>query len=565
MNANPDTMKMVSHVARDLLQSASHFRSEAAAVWEYVVNSLQYVDDGVTPKVQVLVNQKLREIRIADNGAGMSADDLRRFFTMHGENLARRKGRPGRGKFGTGKSAAFGIASSLRVETVRNHKKNIVELDRALVSQSDGNSIELRWLAKDETADEPNGTTVVIGDILLPRIKTQPIIEYIERNLQIFRARLPEVAVNEHVCVYQEPAVAETIEFHTTGEQQKVLGDITLTVKVSASPLPEQDQGISITAGLGNLVAIETCGIEKKEMGNYLFGDIDVPALEAADTPIEPYDPSRSLSLNLNHPMAMALIQFIAPRLDEVRRNQVRKLRDVRKTEEARRLNKLAEQIAQMLNEDFRHVASRLQDIRSASSRVGPIGSRFGGTRDTGQEEDGFVLGVDQPGEIDESESKAAQDHDQKPNAFPRAAPNVPAAGRSSQDGESSVDQSGGEGKKRNPRGGFSVDYRNLGAEADRSKYDPVSLSILINLDHPVVSAALGNAGVEDLAFRRLSYEIAFSEYSIAFGYEKAKVDPDMPPEDVLFEVRSTLNRISTKAAMFYSESMKSDKSTSKH
>lgn len=557
MITSADTMKMISHVARDLLHSASHFRSEAAAVWEYVVNSLQYVDEGITPKVQVLVNQKKKEIRIADNGAGMSANDLRRFFTMHGENIERKRGRPGRGKFGTGKSAAFGIANSLRVETIHNRKKNVVELDRELVSKSDGSSIQLRWLIKDEATNLPNGTTIVIGDILLPRIKTQPIIEYIERNLQIFRARMPEVAVNEHVCLYQEPAVAETLEFHPTEEQQKVLGDITLTIKVSASPLSEQEQGVSVTAGLGNLVAIETCGIEKKEMGNYLFGDVDVPALESADTPIEPYDPSRSLSLNLNHPVSMALIQFIAPRLDEVRRDQVRKLRDIKRTEDARRLSRLAEQIAQMLNDDFRHVASRLQDIRSASSRVGPIGSRFGGTRDTGQEEEGFVQGVDQPGEVDEGGSNGDKEHDRKPNAAPRPAPNVPVVGKPDQDGRTSVDPSGGTGKKRNPRGGFSVDYRNLGAEADRSKYDPVSLSILINLDHPVVSAALGSAGVEDPAFRRLSYEIAFSEYSIAFGYEKAKADPDMPPEDVLFEVRSTLNRISTKAASFYGASAK--------
>lgn len=555
MNASPDTMKMVSHVARDLLQSASHFRSEAAAVWEYVVNSLQYVDEGVTPKVQVLVSQKKKEIQIADNGMGMSANDLQRFFTMHGENTERQRGRPGRGKFGTGKSAAFGIASSLRVETIRNKKKNVVELDRDLVGKSDGSSIPLRWAARDEAVDLPNGTTIVIGDILLSRIKTMPIIEYIERNLQTFRARLPEVAVNEHVCTYQEPAVAETIEFHPTAEQQKTLGDVTLTIKVSASPLSEQDQGISITAGLGNLVAIETCGIEKKEMGNYLFGEVDVSALEASDTPIEPYDPSRSLSLNLNHPVSLAVIQFIAPKLDEVRRTQVRKLREIKKTEDARRLSKLADQIAQMLNDDFRHVASRLHDIRSASSHAGPISSRFGGTRDTGQEEEGFVQGVDQPGDVDEQELSPNEPADPRPNPEPRPAPNIQVAGTPEANGQASVDPSGGTGKKRNPRGGFSVDYRNLGAEGDRSKYDPVSLSILINLDHPVVSAALGNAGVEDLTFRRLSYEIAFSEYSIAFGYEKARIDPDMPPEDVLFEVRSTLNRISTKAASFYRSS----------
>jgi hypothetical protein len=54
-------------------------------------------------------------IRIADNGCGMSVPVLNHFFQMHGENLERRAGRLGRGKFGTGKSAALGIANTLCV------------------------------------------------------------------------------------------------------------------------------------------------------------------------------------------------------------------------------------------------------------------------------------------------------------------------------------------------------------------------------------------------------------------------------------------------------------------
>lgn len=302
------------------------------------------------------------------------------------------------------------------------------------------------------------------------------------------------------------------------------------------------------------MVAIETGGIEKKEMGNYLFGEVDVPSLETAEVPIEPYDPSRSLKLNLNHPVSMALVQFIAPKLDEVRRAQVAKLRDIRKTEDARRLSKLAERIAAMLNDDFREVASRLQAIRSVASQSGPIGSRFGAVNGSANVEEGYVEGLAQPGSVEELEKVEPDIQEPKPKPKPRPAPDILPAGSPDADGKSSVDPSGGSGKKRNPRGGFSVDYRNLGTDADRSKYDPVSLSILINLDHPVVSAALGGVGVEDPTFRRLSYEIAFSEYAIAFGYEKAKVDPDMPPEDVLFEVRSTLNWISAKAAVLYGD-----------
>ena len=47
---------------------------------------------------------------------------------MHGENIDRKAGRPGRGRFGTGKSAAFGIGDVLRLTTVRNGKRSKVEL-----------------------------------------------------------------------------------------------------------------------------------------------------------------------------------------------------------------------------------------------------------------------------------------------------------------------------------------------------------------------------------------------------------------------------------------------------
>src|SRR5262249_41723115 len=97
-------MKVKSHVGRDLLASAAAFKTEAAAVWEYVVNGLQYVDRGVTPRISVQVHQPEGAITVSDNGRGMTDKDLHHFFTMHGENMERLAGRPGRGKFGTGKA-----------------------------------------------------------------------------------------------------------------------------------------------------------------------------------------------------------------------------------------------------------------------------------------------------------------------------------------------------------------------------------------------------------------------------------------------------------------------------
>lgn len=66
------------------------------------------------------------------------------------------------------------------------------------------------------------------------------------------------------------------------------------------------------------------------------------------------------------------------------------------------------------------------------------------------------------------------------------------------------------------------------------------------------MKAALADGKVEDPTFRRLSYEIAFSEYAMALGYEEVTEDPNIPADDVLYIVRSSLNRIAAAAAALY-------------
>lgn len=127
------------------------------------------------------------------------------------------------------------------------------------------------------------------------------------------------------------------------------------------------------------------------------------------------------------------------------------------------------------------------------------------------------------PGDIERATGK---DNTAKIGKMGRPDPKVSRRGSPNEDGMASVDPADGAGQmSKKPRGGFNVEYRNLGEDSDRSKYD--DLRILINLDHPVVRNALRSGGVEDLNFRRLSYEIAFAEYSIALAYEMAKQDPD--------------------------------------
>ena len=546
-----EKLNLTSHVGRDLLAAAASFKNEAAVGWEYVVNSLQYVDEGVLPKVHVVIKPRLKSMEIRDNGRGMEAEGLRQFFTMHGENVDRLRGRAGRGKFGTGKSAAFGIGKLLRVDTVRNGIRNVVELHRDMIEKSTGEDIPLKWIVQNEKTDFPNGTTVAIEEIFLPKLKTNSIIDYVERHLQIFRALKPDVAVNEHVCQYREPTITESRTFKPNVQQAAIIGDVELEVKVAAAPLPEVEQGVAISSGHGNLVAIETGGIERKDFGNYLFGHVDVPALEHSDSPMEPYDPTRSLQLNPQHPVAAALLAFVGASLEEVRREQVAKLNEAKKTEQARRLNQSGQEIAELLNKDFEKIMGRLQDIRSASARAGVSGAQFGGSAQGGVEEGVWVEGIAQPGEVETAtgteESPASEKVANRPD------PEIARRGELDPDGSGSVDPAGGQrGKKQRPRGGFSVDYRDLGADAGRSKYDRNNLAILINLSHPVIKNVLKSNTIEDPEFRRLSYEIAFTEYSIALGYEMADQDPDIPADDLLYEIRTTLNRVSTAAASLY-------------
>jgi hypothetical protein len=175
MNETTHPMEVRSHVARDLLQNAALFKTDKLVVWEYVSNSLQYIDPGTTPVVEVKLDSKAKKISILDNGRGMDWDGLRNFFVMHGENLDRKLGQAGRGRFGTGKAAAFGIGDVLRVTTVKNRKRSRVELQRSdMEANQSGEPIPVRTIEKDIHCSRPNGTLVEIEAIVREVLWEEP-------------------------------------------------------------------------------------------------------------------------------------------------------------------------------------------------------------------------------------------------------------------------------------------------------------------------------------------------------------------------------------------------------
>lgn len=550
MTTSPE-LHVRSHVSRDLLQTAALFKNERQVVWEYVSNSLQYVEPGTSPIVRVRLDGKNRRITIDDNGRGMDWKDLRdNFFVMHGENVDRAAGRPGRGRFGTGKSAAFGIADVLRLTTVKAGKRTKVELRRTeLEAMKSGDPVPVAALEREVSTDQPSGTLIEIEGVHLRALDQPGVIHYIERHL----ARWPRdvtVIVNNHECEFTEPPIDRAEVFKPTPEEAAALGDVQLTIKVSKSPLDDDLRGISIfSKGVWHETTL--LGSEGKEMSEYLFGELDVPNLDDDKSTPPPFDASRSVKLNPDNELVKAIYAFIGPKLESVRKKLVDDQREHKASEEAKRLRQEATKIEAIINNDFNAFRRRLQKVRAATAGTGfdlSEGERDGG----GTGEDDFLFGGEEEATVT-SETGAVgktQAGDRKPKSeLPRRLNPVvePESAGDARGHREATDD-----RKPRPRGGFHIEFEDQGAESARATYVSEKRTIFINLEHPQIGAAKQGRGVEDPVFRRLAYEVAFSEYSVALASELENRGEYLDPSDPIVDIRETLNRVARQAAALY-------------
>ncbi|HFA59375.1 MAG TPA: hypothetical protein ENJ83_01655 [Rhodospirillales bacterium] len=537
-----------SHVGRDLLQNAALFRHEKQVVWEYVANSLQYVDHGTQPVVRVHINKKAKRISIRDNGRGMTWDDLQNnFFVMHGENIDRKLGKPGRGMFGTGKSAAFGIGKILRITTVRSGKRSKVELRRSDIEKmNSGDPVPVVVIEKEVPTSESNGTLVEIEDIFRKSIDRGAITRFIEQHI----ARWPNatVSVDNRLCEYNEPPIAEEIRVRAEDERSKsALGDVELVIKVSKSPLEREQNGIAIfSQGVWHETTLAGC--EGKEMAQYILGEIDVPVLANDTSPVPPFDLSRSMQLNRENELVRHLLSFIGTHVDRVRRRLVEQERQRRQTEEVKRLEREAAEIAKILNDDFNALRTRLAQMaarKPGGSDLYPEAGEVNATSpllDPGEDIDAEPADIDGGAGQGSGEATEGREPPDLGEFLQRSdRENAPAKGKDSKS----------ERVKR-PRGGFSVEFRKLGETEARAKYEREKRTIYINLDHPQLTQALGLASIEEPAFRRLAYEVAFAEYAIALAYEMSDEGHFIDLEEPIFEIRRVLDRVTRAAAHLY-------------
>jgi hypothetical protein len=476
----------------------------------------------------------------------MSRTDLVRFFTMHAENDQRAAGKVVRGRFGTGKSAAFGIGESLQVATVKDGLRNVVELNRAdIAAARDGKAFEVRHLVIDEATDDPTGTTITVGGIPQRPKDVGETVKYIEKRLGRFR-QAHVVSVNNHLVEQEEQPYTDERLF------ERSIGPLTagstkplrLTIRISPTPLSSESNGVDILSQ-GIWHELTLAGLERAEHADYLFGFVDVPSLEDDAGPIPAFDNTRSGRLNPANPLVAELYAWIAESLENVRQDLIRRDRERRRSAEARRLQQEADRIAEVLNRDFDQWRS---DFRKAAGRIGGDVGHYGPT--------GGAQGVVLPGDGDEAsqlEMSGPQRGDGRRGTGAGREGDEARPGSGLRPGQATGAPTGddGEGRRRR-RGGFAIAYEHATEGEERSRYDEESRAIFINLDHPQIAAA-AKEGIDSRPFRQLSYEVAFAEYALALPMDMAQAQGAIfDAQDAIFEARLTLSRITRQAASLY-------------
>lgn len=529
-------IEVTSHVSRDFLQNAAYFSTMPKLVWEYVANSLDAAKENSPVYVSVEITS--HEVTVSDNGRGMSREELNNFFQMHGENVWRKRGKRVRGRFGTGKCAAFGLADYLRIDTVQNGLKNVVELCRQdIESAQSGEPFPVRDVVVNDPTDEDDGTIVTIREFHVRRPNVNKVKSYVERHLSRYRKRA-RVTINGHICKFEEPQSLEQFEILPPPAVAKHIGEVPLVVKVSPQSLDKETRGIDILS-YGICHETTLAGIENRERANYIFGEIDVPVLEDGEWPIPAFDNTRNNTLNRQNPVVVVLLGWLAEELEKARRELVAKERKRRESEIAKQLAKEAKRISDIINDDFAQQEMELELKRRVSKRSGgksvseildEQGELWPGNGDepTPWEQTGSPHGDGTRGEL-AGEGKT-------PRPGPTARPgDEPGAKKATT-----------KGRRKHRKAIFSIEYQNATARSPRSSYDRDTKTIFINLDHPQIASAFeaGGKHVESQQFREISYEVATVEYALALPLEKYEKGELHDASDALYEIRDTIDRI---------------------
>jgi hypothetical protein len=512
----PDPLQLVTHVGRDVLANAAHFATVPKAVYEYVSNSIDATPPGrpCTVRVSIVTVGPRRRIEIVDDASGMSREQLRAFFTMHGENAMRRAGRKVRGRFGTGKIAAFGRADRLRVDTVQSGIRNVAELSRRdLEDAQAGRPVHVREVVVEEATDAADGTLVVVEDLQRgTRVDRADIVRYLQRQLGRHLVRHLVFVEGERVD-YSPPEATEEHRFPAPASVAALAGPVELVVRVAARPLAEEENGVAVLCG-GYLNAMTLAGIEGKPEAQYLFGEIEVAALDDDDAAIPAFLSTRDLTLNPWNPVVAELVPWMRASLETVRRELVRRAGERRRAAEQQELERLGTELSSLLGSIYRGERIRVVAAAPAAAPEPPAE-------------------IDPEPVLDPWPRRTRSDKGiARGPRPPREAPvEMPPAI------EMTMPSLSGD----RPATTFRVAFRRAGETSPRAFYVPEERGIVVNLDHPEAVASLANGGPTSPFFAHYCMRTTLEEFTLVMVSELGY--PDAP--EIAREIRERSDRYS--------------------
>jgi hypothetical protein len=282
-------------------------------------------------------------------------------------------------------------------------------------------------------------------------------------------------------------------------------------------------------------------------MANYLFGEIEVSQLDDDKSPIAPFDLSRSMRLNPSNELVQFTYAFISQSVEQVRRELVERDKKRKASEESQRLAAEASEIARFINEDFDSFRDKVSKIRAKAPGKVDLAVAESSNLAPGSD---LLFGTEVPAEVTSPVGGVgAQGGEGGDGIEPRLL--MPQVEPGS--GEKRGRRASPDSPRQRLRGGFNVEFQAMGAEERRATYSPDDRTIYLNLEHPQLVAARGNGGTEEPMFRRLAYEVAFTEYAIALSSELAQRGEYLDPSDPIYEIRETVNRLARRGASLYS------------
>jgi len=550
-------LEMTSNVSRDVLGTAGAYGTVAKVASEYATNSVDAKVGNQRVSLAITFGRGYAKGRliINDNASGMDGADLERFFTMHSENDARRRGRAVRGRFGTGKVAAFGIGTSLQIETVKNGRRFVVRLERAEIEAANraGRNPRPQLLVWDEPTQEPSGTTIIVDGISKASDRDKIVTEL--RRVLGRHLDAHDVKVNGRSVPFLEPQSQREWRFEADQDSAAVGVPASTSCTLHAATANSVDdsvRGVVVTADEFPVAQVVVHG----DYAGRLFGRCEIPALAADNNVPGPYSDARDLTLNETNPLARAVAQWLRSCLTRAAAELAAEDRERRRQAQSAALQQAANRMEAVLNRHYRGLLAH----GSGAGGTSQSGAGPGSDSTSHADKNGSLVQPQPAGTAGSANDRTAQPAE-APVHDPLRPPPLPTASGQSARPRPRDPLGSGRGdavselesrrRRRTQRGGFRIGYREADPDAPRASYLQSELLIELNLSHPELAAARRDSGPDGdgTLFRMLAFEAAAQEYAFVIAYERLEDDESLDAADALQLIRQTVEELTRDVA----------------